>query len=71
MFVLIRLNGYYGVFDCYPGGGKRFVGTCWIRTVDEKGDVIQDGLDELFELSQGIRVEIKPLVDKLLKVLSE
>lgn len=43
---MMRVNGYYGVFDCYPGGVRRFVGRCWLE------------LDELFECLDDLRDEI-------------
>jgi len=42
-----KINGYYGVFDCYPSRRRLFVGRCWLTT------------SELFECVDELMVVLK------------
>lgn len=53
------LNGYFGVFDSYPGNRRVFVGHVWVKTVDEEGVVVPGGLSELFGVVDVLLKELK------------
>jgi len=44
-----KVNGYYGVFDCYPSGDRCFVSHCWLTA------------SELFVCVDELRVVLKKL----------
>ena len=51
-----KINGYYGVFDCYPSRRRLFVGRCWLTA------------SELFECVDELMVVLKEQVIEMSKL---